>query len=255
MQGGIVCTMSEDISGLSKTKQNAINAYRKGYRIVDGKCVQPNGTIMLGHLRNKQYLNYAKPHFQGHHLAAFQKFGMEWALSGLHVRHMDAVKTNNNLENIEIGTHLQNMQDIDIPTRLKRANNTLLKRNRKIGIAEKLRKLDPLIVLNIRKDYFINKLRIADISQKYNIHRGKFSVLLQFSTYVEAVDQELIDAVKSSQNDHLIPGVRAEVSNEEVINIRKDYHAGYTSQQLQEKYKLSCQKLYQLTRKISHKYI
>jgi HNH endonuclease len=155
--------MMEDEYKISKHKLSVIAAYNKGYRIIDGECYSPKGQKLKPYIQ-QYYKRYCNPSFFGHFLAAYQKFGDAWAYSGLDVRHMDGDCLNNKEENIEIGTHQQNILDIPIPTRVRSANNPKLIENRAKGIKEKLRKFPDHQILEIRKQFYIEELTKSHIA-------------------------------------------------------------------------------------------
>lgn len=56
-----------------------------------------------------------------HRLVAFQKFGQALFIPGLEVRHVDGNRLNFLPENIALGTHADNMQDIPAEVRMQKA--------------------------------------------------------------------------------------------------------------------------------------
>ncbi len=67
-----------------------------------------------------------------HKYIAYLKFGDEIFKDGIEVRHLDNNSMNNSWDNILIGTHAQNMQDIPKNNRIKTAINAS-KKNRKFS--------------------------------------------------------------------------------------------------------------------------
>ncbi len=99
---------------LSNLKKSAKLAHELGYKInQDGECENPQGKVLKASLSNSGYKNYShsKGLFRAHQLAAYQKFGEKWLYSNLFVRHLDNNKLNNRLENIDIGTRQENVND------------------------------------------------------------------------------------------------------------------------------------------------
>ena len=58
-----------------------------------------------------------------HRLQAYQKFGDKIFEPGIVVRHLDGNPANNTYDNIEIGTHQQNMMDIPVEQRIAHAKH------------------------------------------------------------------------------------------------------------------------------------
>jgi len=93
-------------------------AYDKGYRVTDDgillgvnglpKSARPckrgyqNSTIKIGNACRRLYV---------HRLMAYQKYGEAMFDSGIHVRHLNGVSTDNRIENIAIGTASENTMD------------------------------------------------------------------------------------------------------------------------------------------------
>lgn len=67
-------------------------------------------------------MNGKVTHISVHRFVAYIKYG-ELALTSDCVRHLDGDSTNNSFENIEIGTHSDNMFDIPKETRVQRAKH------------------------------------------------------------------------------------------------------------------------------------
>lgn len=111
---------------LSKTSKEVILMYDKGYRIIsDGNLVNPSGKIIHGGKNSKGYFTYKykRMGLPLHRLAAYQKFGIKALQQPVEVRHLDGDSTNNTLENIAIGNHSENMNDINEKIRKKNGKN------------------------------------------------------------------------------------------------------------------------------------
>jgi hypothetical protein len=93
-----------------------IEAFQKGYRIIDGN-VYLNKEKIKTFYNSKKYktffLENNKPTFvQVHRLLGYQKFGKKMFQKGIQIRHKDNNKSNNFDDNILIGTQSDNMMDI-----------------------------------------------------------------------------------------------------------------------------------------------
>ena len=104
-------------------------AYKRGYRVVEGKVKSPTNRIR----RERISLGYKKFNITlstkivrsilTHRLLALQKFGLAIFEDGIEVRHLDGNKLNNSWDNIAIGTHYDNMLDMPKDIRLKAATS------------------------------------------------------------------------------------------------------------------------------------
>jgi hypothetical protein len=104
-------------------------AFRKGYRVMDGK-VTYRGRFIKGHKQKKgkayylyigvRYLKKPKK-IPVHRLVAYQKYGEVTFLKGVQVRHLDGNSENNTESNIAIGTASQNQMDKTEETRKRMA--------------------------------------------------------------------------------------------------------------------------------------
>ena len=79
-------------------------------------------TIRFG-LKNKGHGVYV------HRLQAYQKFGTKFFEEGIQVRHVNGNSLDNSFENIQIGTHSENMLDIPKEVRIKTSNVAWRKAN------------------------------------------------------------------------------------------------------------------------------
>lgn len=94
-------------------------AYKKGYRIFAGHVISKNGKKRKLYFPKKFpcyprftiYVNGKRISVKCHHLAAWQKFGKECLGDTILVRHLDDDNRNFKLENIELGTAEDNMED------------------------------------------------------------------------------------------------------------------------------------------------
>lgn len=100
--------------------------FRKGYRIdFNGRPINPRGVYLKGcDAGGYIKLSIKKAKYKYcfvHRLQAFQKYGMALYGDGMEVRHLNGNSLDNSYDNILIGTHSQNMQDIPAHIRLHKA--------------------------------------------------------------------------------------------------------------------------------------
>lgn len=102
-------------------------AYEKGYRITeDGKVINPNGKEVKGSI-NEGYLEIGirvdkkTQKLKVHRLQGYQKFGERIFEEGIVLRHLNSNSLDNSWDNIGIGSHSDNMNDIPEEIRLKKA--------------------------------------------------------------------------------------------------------------------------------------
>ena len=105
---------------LSIKNKKLVEAYEKGYRVINGELYNPQGNLLKGFLTDgykcfKMYLG-RRPNRKGvnvkvHRLVAYQKYGDKLFEENIETRHLDNNKLNNFEDNITIGTHSQNMMD------------------------------------------------------------------------------------------------------------------------------------------------
>lgn len=91
-------------------------AFEKGYRVTrEGAVIGISGVVLKAWKSHTGYLEFT--HVRGrrktrvHRLQAYQKFGERIYEEGLEVRHLDGNRLNNHEDNIELGTHTDNMRD------------------------------------------------------------------------------------------------------------------------------------------------
>jgi hypothetical protein len=90
-----------------------------------------------------------------HRLQTYKKFGDSMFKPGIVVRHLDGNPGNNSWDNIEIGTHSDNMQDIPKHIRVQKAEHA----------TSFVRKHDKQAV----KDYYTECLSYKKTMEKFNI--------------------------------------------------------------------------------------
>ena len=120
----------------STSNKGLIEAYNRGYRVINGKVYNPNNNLLNGWVRqqkdtksNYKYFTHCfaikvgKKSLQCpvHRLVAYQKFGDRMFEPGIQVRHLDGNSLNNLEDNIEIGTQSENMMDIHPEERKSRS--------------------------------------------------------------------------------------------------------------------------------------
>lgn len=96
---------------LSLAKRALVEAFERGYIITEeGIVVSPYGVIMSLFINTKGYLEFAyrmsdghKKNIKVHMYQAYMKFG-EMSLMVDAVNHIDQVKTNNHISNIQMST-------------------------------------------------------------------------------------------------------------------------------------------------------
>ena len=119
--------------------RNEKYAYEKGYRVTfDGDMINPEGK-KVGYYNSNGYLMHKirfGPSKEGKYkrflvsrLQAYQKYGEAIYCSGIVVRHLNGVKTDNSSDNIRIGNNRDNLLDISKEDRIKNA----IKASRKIA--------------------------------------------------------------------------------------------------------------------------
>lgn len=111
---------------MTKSQQGIIVAHTKGYTIdKDGNVFYNNKKRKLNN--NNNYLRFSirhnKIHYEikVHRFQAYQKFGNKIFESGIEVRHLNGNSLDNSYENIDIGTHQDNMLDTPQEIRIKNA--------------------------------------------------------------------------------------------------------------------------------------
>ncbi len=126
---------------LSKYNIALLLAFKKGYRIKNGKIFNPKNQEIQGYIKKpsknkegerkgpeyKQFGIRGKKRIpyvvRVHKLVAFQKYGRKIFQKDIVVRHHDGNSINNLEENILIGTQSDNMMDIPEEIRMKTAIN------------------------------------------------------------------------------------------------------------------------------------
>jgi len=126
------------MSTRTKTKEAVVIAYQKGYRVLpDGRVARIRSLKERGR-EGARYLcfnvgvgSHQVYPVEVHRLAAVQKFGEEVFLEADCVRHLDGDSFNNRLENIELGSVLDNIMDRSASARQAHAKRASEKLSRK----------------------------------------------------------------------------------------------------------------------------
>lgn len=172
---------------LSKYKVRTVEAYNRGYRIINNECINPDGILIKGTVQKLGYKSFGicGGLVKYHQLVAYEKYKDDWLYSNLLVRHLDSDPTNNSWGNIVLGTSQDNTNDIPAATKARmliNANNSPLRLINVVNSNKNKRTLTTEQVLTIRKDY-TDGLSVANISRKYNIDHRKVQQITSYTTY------------------------------------------------------------------------
>lgn len=164
---------------MSISNEVIVDAFRKGYRIApNGTVLSPKGkerkTFRLedGHLSFNVCFNKQTRLIKVHRLAAFQKFGNNMFAEGVEVRHLDGNPANNDLANIAIGSHSDNMMDMRAVDRRAKAQKA----------ANARRKLSDDEVRSLRQDR-ADGYTYDQLCQRYGISKSTISYVVNRKTY------------------------------------------------------------------------
>lgn len=96
-----------------------ILAVERGYSITpQGELINPRGKVVRGKIDGWGYRHTVLKRdgrsktLRFHRLQAYTKFGEAIYTQGLETRHLDSNPANNAIDNIGLGTHQQNMDDV-----------------------------------------------------------------------------------------------------------------------------------------------
>ena len=105
-------------------------AYSKGYRSTkDGNIIGLRGNKLSLRYNSEGYSNFSirsvddRHVITTHRFIAYEKFGDKLFEEGIEVRHLDGDPRNNYWNNIDIGTHSENMRDLISEKRLSKAKH------------------------------------------------------------------------------------------------------------------------------------
>lgn len=171
---------------LSKTNLVVIQAYKKGYKTINGKVYSPLNKELKYILTDKGYPVISIPTgghgarypIKVHRLAAYEKFGDKIFEKGIQVRHLNGNKLDFTFENIQLGTGKQNCQDMPKEQRVRASKiaHTFMKRSISFELACKIRK-ELSQMTNYERGDCAKLARKHGISPKTvtGIRRGRFS--------------------------------------------------------------------------------
>ena len=143
-------------------------AFDLGYRInEDGEVLNPKNKVLKTSLINgypKFNIRYKGNHkrIKVHRLQAYQKFGEDIYQEDLEIRHLDGNRENNNIDNISIGTHSDNMMDIPKYIRSERAGNANRKYSKEI--------INEIFTFYISCKSYKETMKYFNISSKGTLH-------------------------------------------------------------------------------------
>ncbi len=168
------------IGVMNKTNNIMLAAYSKGYRITkQGKAKSPYGVMLKCRIGTNGYPEFSiklegeRSNLYCYRLQAFQKFKFDMFYPGIEVRHLNSNKLDSSWDNIDIGTHSQNMMDMPPEKRKEKALKAARVRRRlTFEQAEDLR--------NDRKLGFSYK----DLGIKYGICKSLISYIVNKKTYI-----------------------------------------------------------------------
>ncbi len=110
-----------------KYSRSEIYAYEIGYRVTEDGYVQSPSGKYIGHLSKDGYVRFSIQNKRkrysifAHRLQAYQKYGEKIYIKGLQVRHLNNNKTDNSIDNIDLGTNKENISDRNREDILKQA--------------------------------------------------------------------------------------------------------------------------------------
>lgn len=158
--------MLSDTQYLSKSNGRVLDAYNRGYRVINEIVYSPyREEPRVLQISNTGYyvFNVSRDPVPVHRLVAYQKYGNTIFEPGIEVRHRDSNKLNNQEDNILIGSHVDNMQDKSPKLRLKSS----------IAAATGIRRFTDFEIEEIRKFHkgsYKETMKTFDISSKGSLH-------------------------------------------------------------------------------------
>lgn len=168
-----------DHSELSLESKKVIWAYEMGYRVnEEGVVITPSGKTRVTHTDSgRKYLTFSVK-FEGfnsarrvyvHRLVAYQKFGDRLFQPGIETRHLNGDGKDNKPDNISIGTHSDNMMDVDPAERKKKAAHA----------SSFIRRHTPEQLEGIFHDYFVEGFNYPDLAAKYGGRDKNYSRIIK----------------------------------------------------------------------------
>lgn len=174
------------MKNLNQTNTALIEAFNRGYRIIDNIIYNPKGEQLRGYIGcdKSNYLHkkgYYKHSFsiksKIYHkrinilvckLVAYQKFGLRLFGKNIEIRHLDGNSLNNRENNIAIGTHSQNMFDIPKEIRIRSS----------INASSKTRKFSDCLIKEIKDKHSLG-VSYKTLMKEYNISsKGTMSFII-----------------------------------------------------------------------------
>lgn len=159
-------------------------AISKGYRCdCLGQVISPDGEITNGYIGNHGYQTIGirnektkKCHVAVHRLQAFQKYGDKIFEKGVVVRHKNNIKTDNNYDNILIGSYSDNYHDNS-----QEVKNKIISGGKKGSRLARIANLkyDDDFIKNVGDFVYEGENLVKDAVKKYNISSSSISRILK----------------------------------------------------------------------------
>lgn len=153
---------------MSKSKKALIAAHDKGYSVINSRIFY-NGREVKANLKKNGYtcfcIRYEKQRcvIFVHRLVAYQKYGNDLFKNGIEVRHRNGIRSDNSPDNILIGSHSDNMQDISESIRLKKSLHAT-------SFVRKYKREDVVKFYNENESSYKITMRHFNISSKGTLH-------------------------------------------------------------------------------------
>jgi hypothetical protein len=147
--------MVKEIKKLTLNNRLIIDFFNRGYYINDCGSVFNPKNKEIGFIKVNGYKSVAlrenkiRVSIMVHRIQAFKKYGYEIFSEGIVVRHLNGIPTDNSINNIAIGTHSDNMNDMPVTIRRSKASKAgkihdhksiILDRNKGMTYKELMRK-------------------------------------------------------------------------------------------------------------------
>jgi len=160
----------------SKTNEYIIGAKEKGYYVdKEGNVYSPNKKLVLRIAQNRYSFTIryygSRVTIPVHRFVAYFKFG-DKIFENLEVRHLNNDSLDNNWDNIDIGTHSENILDMPKEKRIQKA----------IHASSKRRKFSDEEVKKIKEDRN-NGMNYKDLCVKYKTSKSTLSYLFNKAYY------------------------------------------------------------------------
>jgi len=162
---------------MTKTDEYTVEAKRKGYYVdKEGNIYSPNKklALMKAQDRYKFTIRYfgKRVVIPVHRFVAYLKFG-DKVFEGVDVRHLNSNSLDNSWDNIELGSHSDNMMDVPKERRIQRA----------IHASKKIRRFNDDEVKQILTDRE-NGMKYKDLCEKYNTSKSTLSYFFNNAQYI-----------------------------------------------------------------------